>query len=172
MKLDTPQLREMAPELLALLDEEIRMLHLRKAQFDELYDLILHHNEPRMEALLDEMTCAQQDQTQLDTKLKALRTLFAKAIGCQERELRLLLLAKYLDPPYGTELQYRREQIILLAEQLKRKHLDTAMLLSESARVNRILLEGLLPSSEPVTVYGTNGTKPWRSSSGLVDAEM
>ncbi len=172
MIMDDPVFREMAVELLVLLDEEIKLLHLRIQQFDDLYESILHRNDSRMEELLAEMVCAQQSQAQLDTKLQAGRTMIARSLGCEVQSMKLTMLVDRLDEKKSVELEYKRQQIILLAEQLKRKHLDTAVLLSESARINRMLLEGLLPSSGTVTTYNTCGSSGWRDSTGLVDAEI
>lgn len=166
------KLREMAPELLSLLEEEIELLRVRTRQFDELYDAILHRRDERMESLLEAMTDAQHRQVDLDGKLQTLRTIFARALGVEENTIRLSRLIDWLDGTHATDLRNQREQIILLAERLKKKHLTTAVLLSESARINRMLLEGLLPKADSVTTYGTGGTKPWQMNSGLVDAEM
>ena len=167
-----PHALEMVHELLGLLDEEIRLLRLRADQFDELYEAILRRNDGRMESLLEEMTNAQHQQADVDTKLHSVRSLFAKALGRDADDMRLSVLIGRLDKKRSMDLEYKREQIILLAETLKRKHLRTAILLSECARVNRMLLEGLLPRAESVTTYGTGGAQPWRMGSGLVDTEM
>ncbi|MCD4823810.1 MAG: flagellar protein FlgN [Phycisphaerae bacterium] len=172
MKENNSQLHEMAGELLSLLDEEIGLLHIRCRQFDSLYDAILHRDNPALETLLEEMANSQQDQAELDTQLEALRIILAKSLECDPKELKLSMLSDNLDQPLATEVEYKRQQIILLAEKLKRKHLDTALLLSESARINRMLLEGLLPNNETVTTYGVGGASPWRDSTGLVDTEI
>jgi len=162
----------MTPDLLALLDEEIALLGLRTRQFDDLYEAILHRRDETMESLLEEMTVAQHRQAELDEKLQTMRTMFARALHRPMREIRLSELVGLLDGEPKTRLREKRQQIILLAERLKRKHLTTAILLGESARINRLLLESLLPQADAVTTYGTGGTKPWRTSYGLVDAEM
>jgi flagellar biosynthesis/type III secretory pathway chaperone len=162
----------MTPDLLALLDEEITLLGLRTRQFDDLYEAILHRRDEQMESLLEEMTAAQHRQAELDEKLQAMRTLFARALQRPMREIRLSDLIGLLDGEPKTHLREKRQQIILLAERLKRKHVTTAILLGESARINRLFLESLLPQTDAVTTYGTSGAKPWRTSSGLVDAEM
>ena len=86
--------------------------------------------------------------------------------------MKLSKLIEQLDDEHRLGVNYRREQIVLLAEQLRRRHVETAMLLMESARVNRMLLESLFPQSEPVNTYGTEGAQSWRPDAGLLDAEM
>ncbi|MBN1554471.1 MAG: hypothetical protein JXA11_06980 [Phycisphaerae bacterium] len=165
-------LHGMTPDLLALLDEEITLLGLRAKQFDDLYEAILHRRDERMETLLADMTLAQQRQAVLDDKLQAMRSMLSRALGREQQDIRLSELVGLLEETPSRQLREKRQQIILLAERLKRKHLTTAILLAESARINRLLLESLLPQTDTVTTYGAGGAKPWRTSSGLVDAEM
>ncbi len=170
--MDSPVLQEMVRELLILLDEEIQLLRLRVGQFDELYEVTLRRGSERVDLLLEEMVLAQQRQIDLDAKLQAGRGMIARSVGCPRRELKLSMLIEMLEDVQARELEHKRQQIILLAERLKRRHLDTAMLLSESIRVNRMLLEGLLPASGTVTTYNTGGAKGWRDGTGLLDAEI
>lgn len=172
MKEITRELDGMIPDLLVLLDEEIALLGLRTRQFDDLYEAILHRRDEKMESLLEEMTTAQHHQAELDEQLQAMRTMCARTLKRPMREIRLSELIGLLEGQSQTRLQEKRQQIILLSERLKRKHLTTAILLSESARINRLLLECLLPKTEAVTTYGAGGAKPWQTSSGLIDAEM
>lgn len=170
MRPDMPDIRRFSDELHHILDEEIRLLHERACQFDELYDAILHRQNDRMETLLAEMTATQQEQAKVDTSLDALRQLFARSLRCEPGQIKLSELADHIDNPDA--VLHKREQIILLSEALKKKHLNTAVLLTECARINRALLDGLLPENEPsLTTYGHGGSNPWRSNTGLVDAE-
>lgn len=164
--------KTLLPDLLAALDEEIALLGLRTRQFEELYDAILHRKNDRMETVLEDMTRAQQQQVRLDETLRSLRAHFARSLGRGPHDLRLCELADRLEADAGRRLREKRQQILLLAERLKRKHLLTAILLGESARINRLILESLLPRTDAVTTYGVSGAKPWHTSSGLVDAEM
>jgi hypothetical protein len=160
------------PDLLALLDEEISLLGLRTRQFESLYDAILHRRDDAMETILEDMTLAQHQQANLDKQLLDVRLSIARVLQRPMQDIRLSELILLLDGELKTSLREKRQQIILLSERLKRKHLTTAILLSESARINRRLIESLLPKNDTVTTYGTGGANPWRTSSGLVDAEM
>jgi hypothetical protein len=166
------QWQKMMPDLLALLDEEIELLGLRTRQFGDLYEVILHRLDEKMDSLLEEMTAAQQQQAELDEKLHSIRIMIARAMKRPMGEIRLSELVNLLDGESQRLLRDKRQQIILLAERLKRKHLTTALLLGQSARINRRLIESLLPRSETLTTYGLGGAKPWQTSPGLVDAEM
>jgi flagellar biosynthesis/type III secretory pathway chaperone len=165
-----PQLDGLRDELIGLLDQEIELLGIRIGQFDALYEAILHRRNDEMESLLETMTRTQQQQATLDVTLQDMRRLFARWMGCPPGEVRLASIAQAVSD--GRQVESRRERIIVLAEKLKKKHLHTAVLLGECSRLNRMLLDGLLPSGpQPITTYGRGGRKDWQSSSTLLDTE-
>ncbi len=169
---DTTIQEEVIAGLSSLLDEEIVLLKIREKQFDELYNVILHHDEDAMEPLLREMTDARQKQARLDADLDIMRTDIASLLGIPRTEITLRELAEQIGGDTGATLIKQRERLIILAEQLKTRHLNTAVLLTESMKINRSLLNSLIPDKGQVTTYGKHGESPWRRNPGLVDTEM
>jgi hypothetical protein len=167
-----PGFETMVDDLLALLQKEADMLSFRHEQMCELYDVILNNDDARMESLLAEMASAQQDQTVLDEQLATIRGVLARLLELPTAELKLALLAERIDGDRRQRLREMHGVIVDRAEQLKIQHLNTALVLSEAARLNRMLLEGLFPKAGEVRTYGTDGKEGWRSATGLVDAEM
>ena len=51
------------------------------------------------------------------------------------------------------------------------QHLQTAMLLNECSRINREMLECIMPGNSTVTTYGQNGTKSSHLGGRLIDTE-
>ncbi|MBS3820571.1 MAG: hypothetical protein GVY16_04930 [Planctomycetes bacterium] len=171
----TPQaagFETMVDDLLALLQTEADMLSLRREQMCELYDTILANNDARMESLLAEMASAQQDQTKLDEQLDTIRGVLARLLELPTAALKLGVLAERLSGDRRRRLREMHGVIVDRAEQLKIQHLNTALVLGEAARLNRMLLDGLFPKAGEVRTYGTDGKQGWRSATGLVDAEM
>ena len=168
----TPGMQSLIEQLLSLLDEDISVLNLRCSQLESLSQAILHRDDETLDDLLNEMEKAQQVQTITDVKLRAIRQAIANAVGRDVKELRLSRLIGELTAEQNLALDYRRQQIVLLTEKLRRQHLETAVVLSECARVNRMLLETLFPEGSTVTTYSTDGANPWRPDVGLVNAEF
>ena len=157
--------------LSALLAEEATLLDLRRSQLASLSGAILDRDEDAVGRILDQIERAQELQAATDEGLQALRCRLAGRLGLGAGEMSLSVLIDRLDQPYRRELSARREQIIDLAERLQREHMQAVMLLNECARINRLLLESLLPSSGSVRTYSASGSDLWRTGSGLVDAE-
>ncbi len=157
--------------LISLLDIEIDLLQQRQRQFDTLNEVLISRDDKGLERLLHEMEQAQHTQSDTDLKLQATRRSLAEALRVKAGELTLSLLIAHLPDSRASALDYRRNQIVLLAEALRKQHLRAVMLLSESARVNQMLLESLFPKSESVTTYSADGSDSWRPDTGLVDTE-
>ncbi len=164
-----PELSDLAGELIDLLDEELRLLECRRDQLKRLSAAITDRDDELLEQLLREMEQTIRAQGDTDLRLEALRATLAGALGCSPAELRLSRVVETLDGQQRLALEYRRRRIVLLAEELRREHLQATLVLSESARINRALLEGLFPTSAEITTYARDGAQPWRSDTGLVN---
>ena len=113
-----------------------------------------------------------QAQSATDVKLDALRMTFAEMIGCSHREMKLSRLVETLGEDERVKVDYRRQQIVILAERLRSQYMAAAITLHESARINRMIIEGLFPDAQPVTTYSATGPKSWTPETGLLDSEI
>jgi flagellar biosynthesis/type III secretory pathway chaperone len=155
-----------------LLDEESRLLELRRSQLDSLCGAVVDRDDEAVGRLLEQIEQARALQTSADAKLQSVRGHLAKVLGVPPSGMRLSVLVDRLEGPVRYELARRRERIMDLAARLQREHLRAVMLLNECARINRLLLESLLPGAETVTTYGRGGGRAdWRGGASLLDAE-
>jgi hypothetical protein len=154
-----------------LLDEEAALLVLRHSQLGSLCAAIVERDESAVERILDQIEQAQELQTIGDQKVAALRDELACRLGVQARALRLSALIERLPAWCQAGMLTRRRRVLDLAERFRVQHMRTVMLLSECARINRLLLEGLFPRCQAVTTYGADGSQNWRVDAGLVDTE-
>ncbi|MCL2700314.1 MAG: hypothetical protein FWE88_01320 [Phycisphaerae bacterium] len=165
-----PMVESLLPELFALLDQTTAAMGERLSHMRQLSAYVLERRQESMEPLLDQMERAAREQELADAKLAAMRTTLAKAIGVPVAEFRLSRLQAELSPRDAAPLQFRREQVLALAGQLRSEHLHAAVLLNEAARVNRAMLDSLM-GAVGVATYGPGGDKHYDSCQGLVNAE-
>jgi hypothetical protein len=158
-------------KLLGSLDEEIALLEEKTVQLASLRRAMLDRDDQAMAAVLTEIEQDQRRQDSVDLRLSAARRAMANAMGIPAGQLRLSRLIDELPPAEAASVDYRRQQILLLAERARKQHLETAILLHECSRINRMLLEGLFPQNQSVTTYGQGGSDTWRPESGLMDTE-
>jgi len=171
-------MNEMPPAALALIDElvktldqEIDLLDLRCVQLAALSRASIERDDETMESLMRDIETTQQRQDSTDRELNTIRRMLADLLNRPLAEMRLGTLVEALDGPRRAEVASRRQGIVALMEQLKRQHMATALVVAESARINRMLLESLCPQSRQVTTYGVRGERSWRPESPLVDVE-
>jgi len=172
MIFEAKPMEPLVEELVAALDEQIELLKLRRALLEGLCQAMLHRDEETVEKLLDRIEQAQPLQAAADGGLMALREELAKALRCDARQLKLSMLWQRLGAAQRQRLESRRGEVLAQAEAFRRQHLTATVVLTECARVNRLLLESLFPPSQAVVTYGTRGTEEWRAPSGLMDEEM
>ena len=156
-------------ELRAVLEEQSAALDRRDWQLAELSQCILACDNGRMEGLLARMEEAQALQSAADARLDAARRRLAESLGRPPGQVRLAELIGLLPAADGAELARLRARILQQVQRLRRQHLQTAVLLSESARINRLLIQCLQPERPAVTLYDRGRCGDWRAGAGFLD---
>jgi flagellar biosynthesis/type III secretory pathway chaperone len=158
-------------EILPVLDREIDLLDLRREQLAELLRATLARDEASLSNLLENIEKALENQAQTDRDLASLRSRLAEVLDRPVEEIRLAAIADSMSEPRGSLIRDRRGRIIELTEALRTQHVRTTLVVSECAKLNRRLLEGLFPQAKGLTTYGARGGSRWDSGAGLVDVE-
>ena len=160
-------------ELLAILDEEIELLEQKRSQLANLSEALVSTDDAATESLLKLIERTEHTQTRVDLKLQDVRKTLAGVFGYDDaKALRLSVLVTELPDAQASAVNDRRERLAQQVGNLRRQHLQTAMLLIECSKVNRMMMECLLPAGEAVTTYDATGTNLWRNGAGLVDKEL
>ncbi len=158
-------------ELVHVLDREVALLDLRCIQLAGLSRASIERDDETMETLLREIETTQLSQESTDREIDAVRQRLANLLDWPVDRTRLGSLVGALEGPRQQAVSRRREQIMTLMSRLKHQHMATALVVAESARINRMLLASLCPQSSEVTTYGVAGERSWRPASPLVDVE-
>jgi DNA repair exonuclease SbcCD ATPase subunit len=164
-------LRPLVTDYLATLDDEVRLQEVALGQLSAINEAVASRDEAALQRLMAEADAAQAQFVAAEERRRAARDRLAGALGWRAEEATLSRLARALPGADGLILVERRRRIEAMAREVRRRHLQTAALLAECARINRALLMGLLPElGDAVRTYGTGGMDPWRPGAGLVDA--
>ncbi len=160
-------------ELVAILDEEIDLLEQKRSQLADLSEALVSADDEATETLLKQIEQTEYTQTRVDIRLRDVRKALAGVFGYDDaRALRLSVLVSELPDTQASAVDDRRGRLARQVGKLRRQHLQTAMLLVECSKVNRMMMECLLPAGETVTTYDAAGTNLWRNGAGLVDKEL
>ncbi len=168
-----PETQSLVDGLMAALDEELAVLDVKCLHLEELSAVLVARDDDGTEKLMAQMESGETDQRRADVHLGQAGEALAESLGLSWGSARLSDLIPLLEPEVGRLIQAKRQQLIDGASRLRRRHLETAMLLGECMRINRTLLEAFKPSCQSVVTYGAKGSDRWRSDSpGLIDTEL
>ena len=167
----TENLRNLTNELIDLLDIEITLLGNRVDLLTRLSPSMASRDIDATDAIMDEIEQTQAHQDKTDRALSFVRGQLARNLDLDKSDLKLSRLIEILPPVDSKSIQSRREKIIELAEALRTENLKAAVVLSECAHLNQLLMQSLTPRSSRVTTYGSGGKESWQSNAGMVDAK-
>ncbi|MBI5724431.1 MAG: flagellar export chaperone FlgN [Planctomycetes bacterium] len=159
-------------ELQVILDKEIEVLDLRRSQMEQISQATVRRDNDLMEKLLGQMEQAIDEHARIDRQLAESRKILAAAYGWPEEQLTLSRLVEQLQGDRRRAIQQKMERILRLTETFRTQHLKTCVLLNECIRINRLLLEGVLPGAAKVATYGQNGSSAWLPAAGVMDRKI
>lgn len=159
-------------KLVDALDRELALLDRRERQTGELRQAIIQADDAGMESLLGRMGESDREQTTVDAEVGALRSAVSAMLDPRSPVMKLSELVKRLSPEQSGPIEQRRTLIVRRIHELRRLHVETAVLLAECARINRLLLDTVLGAKGTVVTYDARGGHHRVRSGGLLSAEL
>ncbi len=146
-------------ELLSVLDSDIEQTERSLHRLDELRGLVIKRDDAGMGRLLETIRAESQSGNANEAKRGELQRALAVAVGCRPEQLTLSRLQEELDSPLRAQVAARQEKLRASVEQLKRQYMATAMLLSDCARINGVLLRAVFGrGNEHLVCYDSSGS--------------
>ena len=160
-------------ELLAVLDRDIRHIQDSLSQLNELRSLVIKRDDIALARLLESIRAEADSYATNESKRRSIRRELAGAFGCNVEEMTLSRLETMLPEQKKGQASDRRASLQALIKQLKREHLSTAMLLSECARFNRLLLRTIFDVGKTGTItYNPDGAARQYIDTTLVNLQF
>lgn len=159
-----------AQVLLDVLDEAVALQEGALEELADLADAVRARDDDAVENLLVRLGRTRASLDDAERRCDAERLRLGARLGLGAEAATLGRIADALGGPDARALEERRTRIREVTEAVRRRHLRTAVLLAQVARVNRELLQGLFSRSGTTRTYRTDGTAPWHPERGLVDA--
>jgi len=145
-------------QLLGVLDEDIEHIEQTLSRLDELRSYLVKRDNQSLARLLEQVRTESDSCTSCDRRRQAIRKHLAQMLGCSIEHVTLSALVQVVSEPTKVALAQRQGKLRDLAAAIKKEVLSTSMLLSDCARVNRLLLKGILRFKNPETVtYNSSG---------------
>ena len=158
MKTTAINIEEKVDELLVILDEDIEHIQQNLSRLNELRSLVIKHDDVALSTLLERIQAESDSSLSHELKRHSVRNKMANALGYDIEQMTLSTLEAILPKEKQEQVTRRKAKLTSLIKELKKEHLSTALLLSDCARFNRMLLKNVFNLGNTGTVYyGSNG---------------
>ncbi len=160
-------------ELLRCLDKDIEHVGGSLSLLNELRSLVIKRDEDSLGRLLENIQTESDTYKSQELKRHTIRKELALALGCNPEQVTLSKLEAVLPEEEKGQVAERKAQLKSLTNKLKKEHLSTALLLSECARFNRLLLKSILNFGKTGTVYyDSDGSTKQQSDTAFVNLQF
>ncbi len=164
------EIEDKVDELLVVLDRDIQYIQENMLRLDKLRGLVVKRDDAALEKLLASIESGSDSYRSNELKRKSLREELAIALDCNPEKMTLSRLEAELTGEKKAQVARRKALLRSLAEELKKKHLRTALLLSDCARFNSKLLRSVFELGKTGTVtYSSKGSKRRQTDTAFVN---
>ncbi|MHC4572543.1 MAG: flagellar export chaperone FlgN [Planctomycetota bacterium] len=158
MKTTAVGIEDKVDELLAVLDTDVRHIQESLSRLNELRSLVIKRDDEALGKLLERIRGDSDGYTANGARRNSIRSELATALGCSLEQVTLASLETALPKEKIDQVKQTRARLKSLTEELKKEHASTALLLSECARFNSLLLNSILGLGQTgVLTYGSDG---------------
>jgi len=173
MKATATEIEGKVDELLAVLDKDIRHIHDTLSQLNELRSLVIKRDDTALAKLLGSIRAEADSYAANESKRQSIRRELAGAFSCNVKQMTLSRLETLLPEQKKVQISDRKASLRALIKELKKEHSSTAMLLSECARFNSLLLRAIFDVGKTGTVtYSPNGAAKQQIDTALVNLQF
>jgi len=152
--------------LLAFLDKDIQHIQESLLKLNELRRLVIKRDDAALGKLLDSIQAEADSYRNHELNRQSIREELANALGCNLEQMTLSTLEASLSKGKKAQATQRKAKLRSLIKELKKEHLSTALLLSECARFNKLLLKSIFDVGKTEVVYYDSNGATRRSAFG------
>jgi len=158
MKAATIEMEEKVDELLVCLETDIRHIRESLSNLNELRALVIKRDDTALGKLLENIRAESNRYANHESSRQSMRKELAGILCCNLEQVTLSALKAYLPQAKKEQLTQMQTELKALTGDLKKEHLRTALLLSECARFNSLLLRSIFDLGQTGAVYyNSNG---------------
>jgi hypothetical protein len=173
MKATTISIEDKVDELLLVLDEDIRHIQQSLSRLNELRSLVIKRDDVSLGKLLELIRSESEGYRKHELQRQSIRKELAAALGCGFGQMTLSTLEADLPKEKKEQVTEKKAKLNSLIKELKKEHLSTALLLSECARINKMLLNSVFNFGNTGTVYyGSNGATKRQNDTAFVNLQF
>jgi len=173
MKATAIAIEDKVDELLAFLDRDIQHIQESLLKLNELRRLVIKRDDAALGKLLESIEAEADSYRRHELNRQSIRKELANALGCNIEQMTLSTLETSLPKGKKAQVTQRKAKLRSLIKELKKEHLSTALLLSECARFNKLLLKSIFDVGKTeVVYYDSNGATRRQTDTAFVNLQF
>ena len=158
MNASTIEIEEKVDELLVCLETDVRHMRESLSNLNELRALVIKRDDTALGKLLENIRAESNRYANHESSRQSMRKELADILCCNFEQVTLSALKAYLPQAKKEQVTRMQTELKTLTRELKKEHLRTALLLSECARFNSLLLRSIFdPGQTGAVYYNSNG---------------
>ncbi len=167
------KLEDKIDEMLTVLDKDIQHMQENLSMLNELRSLVIKHDNAALGRLLESIQVSADSYAANEAKRDSIRLQLSEALGCSVEKVTLSRLETAVTKDRKIRITETKARLKSLAEELKKEYLGTAMLLSECARFNNLLLKSIFGFGKTgTTTYNSSGVAKRQADAALVNIKF
>ena len=172
MKSTSTEIEDKVDELLACLDKDSQHIEESLSQLNKLRGFVIKRDDSSLCKLLKVIQTKTDSHIKNESKRQNIRKELANALGYNTEQLTLSVLEANLPKQITDKVINKKAKLISLVKELKKEYLSTALLLSECARFNNLLLNKIFDIGKTGAVYyNSNGTTKQQTDMAFVNLQ-
>lgn len=172
MKTMVAGIEDKVDTLLVCLEKDIEHLQESLSRLKELRRLVIKRDDVALGRLLEKIQAEEDIYKSHELNRQSIQKELAMAYGCDYEQMTLSALEVKLPQTRKNQVVQTKTKLKSVIEEFKKEHLSTALLLSECARFNNLILRSIFDlRKEEVVSYNANGIKKRQTDMALINVQ-
>jgi hypothetical protein len=173
MKSISTETQEKVNELLRCLDKDSEHIEDSLSQLNKLRGFVIKRDDSGLSKLLKVIQAESHSYRSNESNRQKICEELAGILGYSAEQLTLSVLETSLTGRQKTQIGNKRKKLASLIEQLKKEYLSTALLLSECARFNTLLLRSIFELGNTGGLYyNANGATKQQNETAFMNLQL
>jgi hypothetical protein len=173
VKTATTEIEDKVDQLLLVLEKDTQQMRKSLSRLNEFRSLVVKHDDAGLGKLLENIQSESGSYKCNELKRRSIRKELAIILGCSPKQITLSRLEAELAGEKKAQIAERKAMLRSLADQLKKEHLSTSLLLSDCARFNSVLLKSVLEFGQAGTItYSPKGSAKRQANSAFMNFQF
>lgn len=173
MNAESASIEDKVDRLLAFLDLDAQRIEESLLQLNEMRRLVIKRDEVALRQLLESIRDRADRYREQELKRESIRKELADSLDYNSEQMTLSALEKILPEIKAGRVIQIKAKLRSLSAELKKEYFSTALLLSECARFNNLLLKGVFNLGRTESVhYNSNGATRRQIDTAFVNLQL